>query len=403
MCRLVLPGVTTGTTVCRGKLSSLLGHSVCRGTALLVGESGTVMGGGGVQIKPVQSIDLFQGQPHFCLTVKVWRVLSTADAGAWGGGGGGGGARAIEAQHVCTLVLPGLRTVGVAAPPAHRVRTAATIGSQTPMNQPKMYPPKQPIEPQKTSVASTPPVFLGFLYDCQYFPKASGWFLFFPGGLLTVAIITGRGPRYTPSLHCARTVARAASLSCVFGRNLSGLLVPSCRRKDFVVRESGAVVPLRTRAASVSLPRRRQRGFTLRVHFEGALHHNAQDASRAEHTCRDFPGGRQVLSVLQCVMSVSLVLLPVCLREPQSVQVQLVAQLAHGSRDGAGLAQMQCYRLLIPDTCTMAQCINAGTGVQGGGFRHPQKFWGTVALAHLKQRAGLGCAKMFMGTISATI
>ena len=34
----------------------------------------------------------------------------------------------------------------------------------------------------------------------------------FPGGLLMVAIITRRGPRYTQSLQCARTMATAPSL-----------------------------------------------------------------------------------------------------------------------------------------------------------------------------------------------
>ena len=63
--------------------------------------------------------------------------------------------------------------MGVVAPKAHpplvhRVRTVATISSQTWVNHPNMYPPKQPMQPQKTSVASTPPVFLGFCFSgCQ--------------------------------------------------------------------------------------------------------------------------------------------------------------------------------------------------------------------------------------------
>ena len=36
---------------------------------------------------------------------------------------------------------------GVAAPRAHRVRTVATIGGQTPVHHPKMQPPKQPTKP----------------------------------------------------------------------------------------------------------------------------------------------------------------------------------------------------------------------------------------------------------------
>ena len=53
---------------------------------------------------------------------------------------------------------------GVAAPRAHRVCAGATVSSQTPVHDPKMYPPEQPIEPQKTSDASTQPVFLGFFF-----------------------------------------------------------------------------------------------------------------------------------------------------------------------------------------------------------------------------------------------
>ena len=50
---------------------------------------------------------------------------------------------------------------GVFALRVHCVRTAATIPSEIPVNHPKMYPPKQPIEPQKT------PVFLGFFLVAQ--------------------------------------------------------------------------------------------------------------------------------------------------------------------------------------------------------------------------------------------
>ena len=64
-----------------------------------------------------------------------------------------------------------VHVVGVVAPHAHRVRTVATISGQTPVNHPTMYPPKQPIEPWKTLVASTPPVFLGFCTDIA--PKRS--------------------------------------------------------------------------------------------------------------------------------------------------------------------------------------------------------------------------------------
>ena len=46
--------------------------------------------------------------------------------------------------------------------------------------------------------------------------KASGYFLFFPGYLLMVAIITGRGPRYTQNFCTARAprTYRGKSVFC---------------------------------------------------------------------------------------------------------------------------------------------------------------------------------------------
>ena len=55
----------------------------------------------------------------------------------------------------------------------HRVRTVATIQDQPLVNHPKMHPPKQPIEPQKSLVTSTRPFFRGFFYSC-HFLEASG-------------------------------------------------------------------------------------------------------------------------------------------------------------------------------------------------------------------------------------
>ena len=49
----------------------------------------------------------------------------------------------------------------------HHVRTVVTIGGQTLVPHPKMHPPIQPIEPQKSLVASTIPIFPGFFYGCQ--------------------------------------------------------------------------------------------------------------------------------------------------------------------------------------------------------------------------------------------
>ena len=53
--------------------------------------------------------------------------------------------------------------VGVVAPRTHGVRTVAMIMYHTLVHHPKMPPPKQPIQTQKTFVASTPPVSPGFL------------------------------------------------------------------------------------------------------------------------------------------------------------------------------------------------------------------------------------------------
>ena len=70
--------------------------------------------------------------------------------------------------------------VGVVALQAQRVRTVVTISGQTPVNHPKMYPPKQSIEPQKTFDASTPAVFLGvFLMIANKLQRLLGSFCSF--------------------------------------------------------------------------------------------------------------------------------------------------------------------------------------------------------------------------------
>ena len=72
--------------------------------------------------------------------------------------------------------------VGVVAPRAHRARTVATISGHLPDHHPTMYPPKQPIEPQKTSDASTPPVFRDF----------SLWLTMSPRGFWMVFVLSWR-------------------------------------------------------------------------------------------------------------------------------------------------------------------------------------------------------------------
>ena len=53
---------------------------------------------------------------------------------------------------------------------AYRVCTVATIRGQPPVNHPKQRPPKQPIEPQKTLIASTKPFFLRFFLRLPIIP-----------------------------------------------------------------------------------------------------------------------------------------------------------------------------------------------------------------------------------------
>ena len=52
---------------------------------------------------------------------------------------------------------------GVGAPRTHCVRAMATIAGPAPGHHPTTHPPKQPTEPQKSSVAGTIPVSLGFV------------------------------------------------------------------------------------------------------------------------------------------------------------------------------------------------------------------------------------------------
>ena len=102
----------------------------------------------------------------------------------------GYGAHQRNRQHATGSI------VGGAAPRAHRVRAVATTSG------PKMHPPKQPVRPSKRSVASTRPRFL--FMDATKSPSL-GECLFCPGGPLMIAITSGRGPRFTRSLHRART------------------------------------------------------------------------------------------------------------------------------------------------------------------------------------------------------
>ena len=95
------------------------------------------------------------------------------------------------------------------------------VVKQTPVHHSKMHPPKQPIEPEKSLVASTRPVFLGFplmiantaqrlLRRFCYFLEASGGF--------QRPFITRRVPRYTQSLHCAhhgKSALGRIGVSCV--------------------------------------------------------------------------------------------------------------------------------------------------------------------------------------------
>ena len=79
-----------------------------------------------------------------------------------------------SSEQSCSATLvcgPEEHLEGVIALCRDRVRTAATIGSQTLVNHPKMYPPKQPIEP-------TPPVFLGFLLVAHHSWWLMGTFCF---------------------------------------------------------------------------------------------------------------------------------------------------------------------------------------------------------------------------------
>ena len=100
---------------------------------------------------------------------------------------------------------------------AHCIRTVATMSGQTPVHHPKMNPPKQPIEPQKTSDASTPPVF----HDCFT------WLTINPRGFWVVFILSRRpldgcndhreGPQIYPK--CAPRPHRARTL-CAMGMNM---------------------------------------------------------------------------------------------------------------------------------------------------------------------------------------
>ena len=69
--------------------------------------------------------------------------------------------------------------------------------------------PCNPRRPEQAHRLSSQGFF--FFFGCQYIPEASGWPLFFPGGLLRAAIITGRVLRAKPRAHRARTAARAPS------------------------------------------------------------------------------------------------------------------------------------------------------------------------------------------------
>ena len=100
-------------------------------------------------------------------------------------------------------------------PRAHRVRAAATISGQTPVNHPKMHAPKQPIQPQKTLVASTPLVFPGFFSFVPINPKCFCAVFALSWRPLDGCNYHREGPRIYPRfalrLHRACTVTRAPS------------------------------------------------------------------------------------------------------------------------------------------------------------------------------------------------
>ena len=67
--------------------------------------------------------------------------------------------------HHCTRI-PGGGGGSIKRVVLHRARTASALWQllvvKPPVHHPKMHPPKQPIEPQKSAVASARPVSLGF-------------------------------------------------------------------------------------------------------------------------------------------------------------------------------------------------------------------------------------------------
>ena len=81
--------------------------------------------------------------------------MAPAVSGCWGGGH-------MATQHVLTDETHAALHLWELL---RRARTASALWqllffqTNKPGHPPKMPPPKQPIEPQKTSVASTPPVF----------------------------------------------------------------------------------------------------------------------------------------------------------------------------------------------------------------------------------------------------
>ena len=68
----------------------------------------------------------------------------------------------------------------------HRVRTMASTSGQTPVSHDA--PTQTAHTTQKSLVATTRSVFLGFVF---FIPGASGWFLFFPGGLRRLQLSPG--------------------------------------------------------------------------------------------------------------------------------------------------------------------------------------------------------------------
>ena len=154
---------------------------------------------------------------EICIKVSCWGAEGLPLPGA--GGGGGGlyleipNLQLLARQNSCYFVKLSEQIMEVWQKLLMQNRgcccTMRALRQLTPVNHPKMYPPKQPIESQQSLLASTPPVFLPIILggywvlfvlfesmlmivgitmtlfdDCQYFLVPSGWLLLFLGGAL---------------------------------------------------------------------------------------------------------------------------------------------------------------------------------------------------------------------------